>query len=187
MTRTHADLVVRNARPWSAGGVEPGADSIAVGGERILALGPHAAVSTLIGPGTEVIDAGGATVTPGITDAHIHLVQWARAEAEVALRGAASAADAAARVARFAARHPGNGPLVGRGWDANGWSDAPHRAALDAAYRLKPDRRILLAVEAVRFFVAGSPGSATAIQEGERWRIRLGPADVGTLRDLQDC
>src|SRR5947199_5493133 len=41
------------------------------------------------------------------------------------------------------------------------------RAALDAAYRLKPDRRILLAVEAVRFFVAGSPGSATAIQEGE--------------------
>ena len=62
------------------------------------------------------------------------------------------------------------------------------RAALDAAYRLKPDRRILLAVEAVqRFFVAGSRGSATAIQEGERWRIRLGPADVGTLRDLQDC
>ena len=61
------------------------------------------------------------------------------------------------------------------------------RAALDAAHRLKPDRRILLAVEAVqRFFVAGSPASATAVQEGERWRIRLGPADVGTLRDLQD-
>src|SRR5438874_5403184 len=58
------------------------------------------------------------------------------------------------------------------------------RAALDAAYRLKPDRRILLAVEAVqRFFVAGSPASATAVQEGERWRIRLGPGDVGTLRD----
>ena len=141
MTGTHADLVVRNARPWSAGGVEPGADSIAVGGERILALGPHAAVSDLIGPGTEVIDACGATVTPGITDAHIHLVQWARAEADLALRGAASAADAAARVARFAARHPGNGPLVGRGWDANGWSDAPHRAALDAAC---PDRPVLL-------------------------------------------
>ena len=50
------------------------------------------------------------------------------------------------------------------------------RAALDAAYRLKPDRRILLAVEAVqRFFVAGAPGSATAVQEGKRWRIRLGP------------
>ena len=61
------------------------------------------------------------------------------------------------------------------------------RAALDAAHRLKPDRRILLAVEAVqRFFVAGAPGPATAVQEGGRWRIRLGPADVGTLRDLQD-
>jgi len=61
------------------------------------------------------------------------------------------------------------------------------RAALDAAYRLKPDHRILLAVEAVqRFFVAGAPGTATAVREGEGWRIRLGPADVGTLSDLPD-
>jgi len=61
------------------------------------------------------------------------------------------------------------------------------RAALDAAYRLKPDHRILLAVEAVqRFFVAGTAGTATAVQEGEGWRIRLGPADVGTLADLPD-
>ena len=141
MSGPRADLIVRNARPWSAGSVPPGADSIAVGAGRILALGTAAALAGLAGPGTEVIDAGGATVTPGITDAHIHLVSWARADADVALGGAASAADAAARVARCAARHPGKGPVIGRGWDANRWSDAPHRSLLDVAC---PDRAVLL-------------------------------------------
>jgi len=61
------------------------------------------------------------------------------------------------------------------------------RAALDEAYRLKPDHRILLAVEAVqRFFLAGAPGTATAVREGEGWRIRLGPTEVGRLSDLPD-
>jgi tetratricopeptide (TPR) repeat protein len=61
------------------------------------------------------------------------------------------------------------------------------RAALNAAYRLKPDLRVLLAVEAVqRFFVPVAAESATAVQESELWRIRLGPADIGTLPDLPD-
>lgn len=61
------------------------------------------------------------------------------------------------------------------------------RAALDAAYRLQPDRRFLLAAEAVqRFFVAGASGHAIAVREGEGWRIRLGSADVGALTDLPD-
>jgi hypothetical protein len=61
------------------------------------------------------------------------------------------------------------------------------RAALTAAYRLEPDRRVLLAVAAVqRFFVPVAAESATAVQEGELWRIRLGPLDIGTLPDLPD-
>ena len=136
-----ADLIVRNARPWSPGPIPPGSDAIAVGAGRILEVGPFAAIAPLAGPRTEVLDAGGATVTPGMTDAHIHLVSWARADADLALGGATSAADAAARVVRFAARHPGSGPVIGRGWDANRWSDAPHRAALDAA---APGRPVLL-------------------------------------------
>ena len=138
MSGARADLVVRNARLWSAGSVPPGADAVAVGAGRILAVGSSAALEALAGPRTEMIDAGGATVTPGITDAHIHLVAWARADADLALGGAPSAADAAALVARFASRHAGTGPVIGRGWDANRWSDAPHRAALDAACPRRP-------------------------------------------------
>jgi len=141
VSEPRADLVVRNGRLWSREAVPRGADSLAVRGDRIVALGTAAAVAALAGPLTVVIDAEGRTVTPGITDAHIHLVQWARADADLALGDAASAADAAARVAGFAARHPGEGPVIGRGWDANRWSDAPHHALLDAAC---PGRPVLL-------------------------------------------
>jgi predicted amidohydrolase YtcJ len=139
--KTRADLVVRNGRPWTVGPLPLDADSVAVGGGRILAVGTADSLAALVGPGTEVIDAGGATLTAGITDSHIHLVQWARSDVDVALAGATSAADAAARVARFAARHPGSGPVIGRGWDANPWSDEAHRSALDAVC---PDRPVLL-------------------------------------------
>jgi hypothetical protein len=136
-----AELVVSNARLWSAGPLPAGADAIAVADGRILALGSSAAIEPLAGPGARRIDAGGATVTPGITDSHIHLVAWARSDADLALGPATSAADAATRVARFAARHPGDGPVIGRGWDANRWSDRPHRALLDAVC---PGRPVLL-------------------------------------------
>ena len=141
MSAPRAELVVRNARLWSGAPLPPGADAVAIADGRIAAVGPAEAIVPLAGPRGEVLDAGGATVTPGITDAHIHLVAWARAGADVALADATSAADAAARVERFAARKPGAGPLIGRGWDANRWSDAPHRAALDAAC---PERPLLL-------------------------------------------
>jgi predicted amidohydrolase YtcJ len=139
--KARADLVVRNGRPWTVGPLPLDADSVAIGAGRILAVGTADSFAGLMGPATEVIDAGGATITAGITDSHVHLVQWARSDVDVALAGATSAADAAARVARFAARHPGSGPVIGRGWDANRWSDAAHRAALDAVC---PDRPVLL-------------------------------------------
>ena len=139
--KARAELVVRNGRPWTVGPLPLDADSVAVGAGRILAVGTADSLAGLVGPETEVIDAGGATITAGITDSHVHLVQWARSDVDVALAGATSAADAAARVARFAARHPGSGPVIGRGWDANRWSDTAQRAALDAVC---PDRPVLL-------------------------------------------
>jgi len=60
------------------------------------------------------------------------------------------------------------------------------RAAIEKIYRLKPDRRFLQAVEAVQRFFVGSAPVATAVPEGEGWRIRLGPTDLGTLSDLPD-
>ena len=136
--RVTADLLVTHARPWSDGAPLAAADAVAVAGERVLAVGRASELEALAGPRTVRLDAGGGTVTPGLCDAHIHLVAWARSLSEVALGGAATRAAALARVGAFLAAHPGDGPVVGRGWDANPWDEPPDRAALDAATGERP-------------------------------------------------
>jgi predicted amidohydrolase YtcJ len=88
-----------------------------------------------------VIDAAGGTLTPGLTDAHLHLLEWARATGEVSVDGASSPTEVARRVAAFVADHPGDTPVIGRGWDANLWDVAPERSMLD---RVCPARPVLL-------------------------------------------
>src|SRR5690606_8370499 len=70
--RKPADLVVRNGR-WVnvySGEIVPDTD-IAICGGRFAYCGPDA--SHAIGDGTEVIDAGGRYLVPGLCDAHMHV------------------------------------------------------------------------------------------------------------------
>ncbi len=133
-----AGLLVTNARVWTDGRVDERADAIAVAGGRVLAVGRAAELEPLVRSDTGRLDAGGATVTPGLVDAHLHLLAWARSLDEVALAGAASRREALGRVAAFLAGEPGAGPVSGRGWDANAWSDPPERASLDAVSGERP-------------------------------------------------
>jgi predicted amidohydrolase YtcJ len=55
-------------------------DSIAIRGERILAVGGRAEVARLAGPGTRQIDLRGKTVLPGLIDSHVHAAQAAMYE-----------------------------------------------------------------------------------------------------------
>src|SRR5690349_20578840 len=49
--------------------------AVAIRGETIQAVGPSAAIlATYAGPDTRVVDAAGRVVTPGLVDAHTHLV-----------------------------------------------------------------------------------------------------------------
>ncbi|WP_299027670.1 adenine deaminase [uncultured Thermanaerothrix sp.] len=72
MGRLPADKVIRNGR-WvsvQTGEVIPATD-VAVLGERIAYVGPDA--SHTIGEKTEVVDAQGAYLVPGLLDAHMHV------------------------------------------------------------------------------------------------------------------
>uniref|UniRef100_A0A832MIP5 Amidohydrolase n=1 Tax=Eiseniibacteriota bacterium TaxID=2212470 RepID=A0A832MIP5_UNCEI len=133
-------LIVRNARVWTGGAPVPGADCVRVERGRIAAVGAWSALPPRR-PGVEVLDARGATVTPGLCDAHLHLLAWARSLDELDLHGASSAAACAAEVAARARARPAARAIVGRGWDPHDWPDRPHRALLDAAC---PDRPVVL-------------------------------------------
>jgi len=110
---------------------------------RIAAVGDRADLRRAA-PGARVLDLSGTVVTPGLTDAHIHLTEWAFARREVDLAHAESPRHAAALVAEHAGYHaPAGAWLRGRGWNAHLWSqrDRPHRALLD---EIAPQRPVAL-------------------------------------------
>lgn len=138
MIRPRADLVMLNVRPWSGGAMLTDADTVAVGAGRVLAVGRAAELAPLITAETRRLDGGGGTLTPALVDGHIHLVAWARSRAALELFDCRSRAEALDRVAGYLSAHPGTGTVVGRGWDANVWSEPPERGALDAATGPRP-------------------------------------------------
>ena len=108
------------------------AGALLVRNGRVAALGAAAELRPLE-PDATVLELPGCTVTPGLTDAHVHLVEWALARRRADLRGTASPVDAARAAARHAADHGAGtrGWILGRGWDPSRWADAPHRRMLD--------------------------------------------------------
>jgi predicted amidohydrolase YtcJ len=67
-----ADLVVMDARVITVDDEQPAAEAFAVKDGRFMAVGSSADIRNLVAAGTEVVDAGGMTVTPGFIDAHSH-------------------------------------------------------------------------------------------------------------------
>jgi predicted amidohydrolase YtcJ len=77
----------------------------------------------------EIVDLGSAVITPGLTDAHIHMTEWALARTQVQLSEAASIDECVALVARAGRA---GAWLQGRGWNPHRWGGAyPDRHQLD--------------------------------------------------------
>lgn len=66
------DLIIVNARVFTADPSHPAAEAVAIDGTRIAFVGTSADAARLAGPDTRVIDAGGRLVTPGLIEAHGH-------------------------------------------------------------------------------------------------------------------
>ena len=68
-----ADLVLTNGRIVTVDRTFTIADSIAIAGDRIVAVGPAAAMVPVTAPATRTIDLRGKTVVPGLIDGHAHM------------------------------------------------------------------------------------------------------------------
>jgi predicted amidohydrolase YtcJ len=66
------DLILLNGNIYTIEDGQPRAEAFAVKDERFIAVGSNDEIQNLARPNTEVIDAGGMTVTPGFIDAHSH-------------------------------------------------------------------------------------------------------------------
>jgi len=67
-----ADIVIENAAILTMDDARPKAEAMAITGNRIAAVGSNREIAAEKGVSTRVIDAVGATVTPGFVEAHMH-------------------------------------------------------------------------------------------------------------------
>ena len=72
-------------------------------------------------PARTVIDGGGKTVWPGLIDAHAHLLNLGYSRQQLELNGTGSLDEVQQRLARWHAEHPGDGWIIGRGWNQMHW------------------------------------------------------------------
>ncbi|MFE5541359.1 amidohydrolase [Streptomyces sp. NPDC056492] len=119
---------------------DPFATAMVVERGHVAWVGSEGAADAFAQGVDEVVDLGGALVTPAFTDAHVHTTSAGLALTGLDLTGAASLAEALGLVRAYAARRPADRVLLGHGWDASRWPErrAPRREELDEAAGGRP-------------------------------------------------
>lgn len=135
-SRITASLVLRRGRIWPGFGA-PVVQALAIRGNRVLALGRDDEIEALIGPETRVVDLDGRFASPGLNDAHLHLISTGLLRGRVdATAEAAPTRDALMRALRARAERTPKGDWVrARGFDQTRYPDGlmPIAQELDAA------------------------------------------------------
>jgi predicted amidohydrolase YtcJ len=142
-SREPADLVLTGGIVHTLDSKTPAAEAIAIGGDRILFVGTSERARSYVGPNTRTIDLEGATVVPGLADAHYHLSGVGEREMTLNLEGTSTKEAFLAKVAeRVRLAKPGDW-VVGRGWIETFWTPAvfPTRQDLDA---IAPNNPVIL-------------------------------------------
>jgi predicted amidohydrolase YtcJ len=136
------DLIVVNADVYTVDPDVPRAEAFAVEDGKFTAVGSSAEIRALAGRRTEVIDAGGSTVTPGFIDGHSHMSGDSPHVAGVDLSYVADKGEWLRRIEEADRRMPEGEWMTGGYWDHT-LSDGlfPTREMLD---EIVPDRPIFL-------------------------------------------
>jgi predicted amidohydrolase YtcJ len=189
--RGGADLVLTNAAVLTMDPERPRARALAASGGEIVFVGDEDGARDRIGAGTELVDAGGRTLMPGIHDAHIHVLDGGRLLFAPNLKGERLDLDgflgALARLLEETAGDEPDGWLNVYGWEPLSMAASPTRDDLD---RLSTRRPILVNDGSAHTSVANSRalelsgvGAQTPDPEGGRLGRRDGGEPNGLLWD----
>lgn len=139
--RTTRTVLLRGGNVYSP--ADPFATAMVVQGETVAWIGSEGAAEAYVDGADQVVDLAGALVTPAFVDAHVHATATGLALTGLDLTGCPSLAEALARLERQVGEErargrlggPGDGVLIGHGWDDTRWPEnrPPTLAELDAA------------------------------------------------------
>ena len=136
-----ADLVFTNGNIYTENERQPHAEAVAVSGGKIIFAGSNADAAKY--RGARVIDLGGKTMVPGLTDSHCHLSGVGEREMTLNLEGITRLEDFLAKVkTRVDEAKPGAW-VTGRGWIETFWTPPtfPTRWDLD---KISPNNPVFL-------------------------------------------
>ncbi len=139
--KIEADLLVKNANIYTVNENFEMAKSFVVKDGKILEIGikPELELKYKF---TEIFDAEGKTIVPGLIDAHAHLLNLGVTMQQVNLVGTKSFEEVVERVVTFQKEKQAVF-ITGRGWDQNDWEvkEFPNKKMLDSLF---PDTPVAL-------------------------------------------
>lgn len=136
------DLLLFNAHVITMNPSQPSAQAIAIQQDRIVWVGSNDDARKLFGENVRSVDLHGATVLPGIIDAHTHLMELGKSLLRLNLKDVATPEAAVERVKKQVAVTAPNEWILGWGWDEGKWASAyPDNQALS---RASPNNPVLL-------------------------------------------
>lgn len=130
-------VLYRNGSVYTA--ADPFATAMLVDGDTVAWVGSEQAASSIADGTMEIIDLRGGLIAPGFVDSHVHLT-----ETGIALDSLQLGQLKSARQLLDAVRSaPGNGPVIGHGWDESAWED-PSLPTADELDRAAGGRHVYL-------------------------------------------
>ncbi|MDP9080794.1 MAG: amidohydrolase [Bacteroidota bacterium] len=136
-------LLIHNANLLSFhdGFINGSCDTIAIGGNRIQAVGRWNELQSLIQPNTKVIDAGGKTLMPGFNDSHVHIWKVGNLKTFMLdVRAARSMDEMLEMISSWHTQNPDVAWITARGFNEAGWQEGrmPDKNDLDKVVKDKP-------------------------------------------------
>ena len=118
-------LVLTNGHIVTVDSAQPVVESVAIRGDRIIAMGTTRAMRLLVRSQTEVIDLGGKLAVPGFIDGHGHYMGLGQSKLQLDLTKAHTWDDIVAMVGAAAKNAKTGEWIVGRGWHQAKWDRLP--------------------------------------------------------------
>lgn len=135
------DLVIINANVYTVDDNFSKAEAFAVHDGKFVAVGTNDEIRSTY-TSSQLLDADGRTITPGLIDAHCHFYGLGLTQQIVDLRGTGSFEEVLEKVKNFHSENPSEF-IRGRGWDQNDWQvkEFPIKTKLDELF---PDTPVAL-------------------------------------------
>lgn len=139
--KERADLILFNGHIVTMDESAPEAESLAVVGDTIAAVGTDSSIrSRFVSDNT--VDCEGRTVMPGIVESHGHLLSLGLSFLELNIEGVKTPEEAVALVKERVAETPPGEWITGWGWDDGAWASSyPDNRELSA---ISPDNPVFL-------------------------------------------